>query len=189
VNRFYSYVYYCNAVKIGKHFVLRSPKTDGKRRYDGGWFLERPVEGKVHRMHFGQVLSMFLQDGQLFLKVQWYRTKEVMAGDVFHPEIRAPLVSQWDGPKDKEGEGIEIVHVSRVVPWACYGSELKRSPSTAKPRIVMVARHWHILHALQLPSPPSKLKFPEILIKPSIPSVSVSGEGASGGRKKARRWM
>ena len=128
--------------------------------------------------------------GRSSRKVQWHTTRKTKCpSKVFHSEIRAPLVTQWDGPKDKEGDGIEIVNVSRVVPWACYGSELKRPPSIAKPRIVMMARHWHILRALQLPSPPSKLTFPEILIKPSIPSVNVSVEGASGGRKKARRWV
>ena len=155
--RFFSHVYYCKAVKIGKHFLLRAPKTDGKRRYDGGWFLERPVEGKMERMHFGQVLSMFLHDGQVFMKVQWHRTEEIRSpSKVFHPEIRAPLVTQWDGPNNVEGQGIEIVHISSVVPWACYGSELKRPlASLSEPKMVMVARHWHILRALKLPSPPS----------------------------------
>ena len=92
VARFFSHVYYCKAVKIGKHFLLRAPKTDGKRRYDGGWFLERPVEGKMERMHFGQVLSMFLHDGQVFMKVQWHRTEEIRS-KVFqcHRKVRRLL--------------------------------------------------------------------------------------------------
>ena len=181
-------MFICRSVKIGQRFLLRAPKTDGERRYTGGWFLERPIEGKTKDMWFGQVQDMFVHDGDVFLKVQWYTSQPLQSpSKVFHSEIRAPLVTEWNGPGNKEGGGIEIVHVSHVVPWACYGSKLSESQEAqnrlVSPKFVMVARHWHILRALGLPSPPSKLKFPSLLIKPSIQAMG----GPEPSKKKAKK--